>query len=111
MADRWSFGKLAGGAYFVGLMVATAVRGFVPQVTLVTAPLLCEGGSGEVHASWYRCLDGVKSGLPTILPMAATDEMPDIIVVIGLTTLIYGTLLFAAVAVGKVVANLRAPSR
>lgn len=105
MSSKLSYGTLAGGAYFLGLMMATAVRGFVPGVTLITASLLCEGGEAEVQASWYRCLDGVKSGVPTILP-AGDEGMPDIIVVLVLVTLIYGTALFGIAALGKAVAGM-----
>lgn len=97
-----SHGKLAGGAFFLGLMVATAVRGFVPAVTLVTAPLLCEGGKAEVHSSWYRCLDGVAASVPSIIP-TASEGMPDIFVVIGLTTLFYGSGLYVIALVAKLV--------
>jgi hypothetical protein len=100
------YGKLAGGAYFLGLMMATAVRGAVPAVTLVTAPLLCEGGGVEVHASWYRCLDGVKASVPTILG-AGGEGMPDIIVVIALATLVYGTGFFLLAAVAKIATGSR----
>jgi hypothetical protein len=94
------YGKLAGGAYFLGLMMATAVRGAVPAVTLVTAPVLCEGGGAEVHSSWYRCLEGVNASVPTILGVSG-EGMPDIIVVIALATLIYGTGFFVLAAVAK----------
>jgi hypothetical protein len=64
--------------------------------------LLCEGGKAEVHSSWYRCLDGVAASSPSIMPMA-TQGMPDIFVVIGLTTLIYGSGLFVIGLVAKLV--------
>lgn len=100
MSSGLGYAKLAGGSYFLGLMMATAVRGTVPAVTLVTAPLLCEGGTAEVQSSWYRCVDGVKSGVPSVLP-AGADAMPDIIMVIALATLIYGTMFFGLAALAK----------
>lgn len=84
---------------FAGLMMGTAVRATVPQVTLVTAPILCPGPA-EVAASWYRC----TSGRPLVADETFGD-LPNIFAVIALTTALYGLAFFAVGAVAKLAAG------
>jgi hypothetical protein len=87
---------------FAGLMMGTAVRSVVPQVTLVTAPILCPGPA-EVKASWYRCTSG-----PPLVADGTFGELPAIWAVIPLTALFYGLAFFAVVAIAKVATRSKA---
>jgi hypothetical protein len=87
---------------FAGLMMGTAVRSLVPQVTLVTAPILCPGPA-EVKASWYRCTSG-----PPLIADGTFGQLPSIWAVIALTTLFYGLAFFAVAAIVKVATRSKA---
>jgi hypothetical protein len=84
---------------FAGLMMGTAVRSIVPAITLVTAPILCPGPA-EVKASWYRCTSG-----PPLVADGTFGDLPNIFVVIALTTLFYGVVFFVIAAIAKLVAG------
>jgi hypothetical protein len=94
-----SYWQLLGFCMFAGLMMGTAVRSMVPQVTLVTAPLLCPGPA-EVKASWYQCTSG-----PPRMADENFPELPNIFVVIPLTAAFYGVVFFVIASVAKVAAG------